>query len=139
MSFGVADEPGRVTSAHDPSARSVRMSPKGVRCGFLDSPVVADPISRADVEHVAKLARLALTDDEVEDLTAELGSILGHAADIEALALDDVPPTAHPLPLENVLRADDVRPSLDRDEVLAQAPAAEGGRFRVPRILGEAP
>ena len=115
------------------------MSPKGVRCGFLDSPVVADPISRADVEHVAKLARLALTDDEVEDLTAELGSILGHAADIEALALDDVPPTAHPLPLENVLRADDVRPSLDRDEVLAQAPAAEGGRFRVPRILGEAP
>jgi aspartyl-tRNA(Asn)/glutamyl-tRNA(Gln) amidotransferase subunit C len=108
-------------------------------CGFLDSPVVADPISRADVEHVAKLARLALTDAEIEDLTAELGSILGHADDIEALALDDVPPTAHPLPLENVLRADDVRPTLDRDEVLAQAPAAEDGRFRVPRILGEAP
>ena len=100
---------------------------------------MADPISRADVEHVAKLARLALTDAEIEDLTAELGSILGHAADIEALALDDVPPTAHPLPLENVLRADDVRPTLDRDEVLAQAPAAEEGRFRVPRILGEAP
>jgi aspartyl-tRNA(Asn)/glutamyl-tRNA(Gln) amidotransferase subunit C len=100
---------------------------------------VAEPISRADVEHVAKLARLALTDDEVEDLTSELAGILGHAADIEALALDDVPPTAHPLPLENVLRADTVRPSLDRDEVLGQAPAAEDGRFRVPRILGEAP
>jgi aspartyl-tRNA(Asn)/glutamyl-tRNA(Gln) amidotransferase subunit C len=107
--------------------------------GFLDSPVVADPISRADVEHVAKLARLALTDDEIQDLTAELGSILGHAADIEALSLADVPPTAHPLPLENVLRVDEVRPSLDRDEVLAEAPAAEDGRFRVPRILGEAP
>jgi aspartyl-tRNA(Asn)/glutamyl-tRNA(Gln) amidotransferase subunit C len=106
---------------------------------FLDSPVVTDPISRADVEHVARLARLALTDDEIGHLTDELGSILGHAADIEALALDGVPPTAHPLPLENVLRPDDVRPTLDRDEVLAQAPAAEDGRFRVPRILGEAP
>ena len=100
---------------------------------------MAEPISRADVEHVAKLARLALTDAEIEDLTAELAGILGHAADMEALSLDDVPPTAHPLPLENVLRADEVRPTLDRDEVLAAAPAAEDGRFRVPRILGEAP
>ncbi len=100
---------------------------------------MADPISRADVLHVAKLSRLALTDDEVEHLTAELAGILGHAADIEALDLDDVEPTAHPLPLENVFRADDVRPSLDRAEVLAQAPAAEADRFRVPRILGEAP
>lgn len=100
---------------------------------------MADPISRADVEHVAKLSRLALTEDEIEHLTRELGGILGHADDIGALDLDDVAPTAHPLPLENVLRADDVRPSLDRDEVLAQAPLAEDRRFRVPRILGEAP
>ena len=100
---------------------------------------MADPISPADVQHVAKLSRLALTDDEVEHLARELAGILGHAADIEALDLDDVPPTAHPLPLENVFRADDVRPSLDRAEVLAQAPAAEDHRFRVPRILGEAP
>lgn len=100
---------------------------------------MTDPISRPDVEHVARLARLALTDDEIEHLTRELGSILGHARDIEALELDGVPATAHPLPLENVLRADEVRPSLDREEVLAQAPAAEDGRFRVPRILGEAP
>lgn len=100
---------------------------------------MADPISAADVHHVAKLARLALTDDEVAHLTAELGTILGHAADIEALQLDDVPPTAHPLPLENVLRLDEVRPSVDREEVLAQAPVAEDHRFRVPRILGEAP
>jgi aspartyl-tRNA(Asn)/glutamyl-tRNA(Gln) amidotransferase subunit C len=100
---------------------------------------VTDPISRPDVEHVARLARLALTDDEIEHLTRELGSILGHARDIEALELDGVPATAHPLPLVNVLRPDEVRPSLDREEVLGQAPAAEEGRFRVPRILGEAP
>jgi aspartyl-tRNA(Asn)/glutamyl-tRNA(Gln) amidotransferase subunit C len=123
--------------AHDEAPG--RIARKRAERDFLDSPVVADPISRADVEHVAHLARLALTDDEITELTAELASILGHAADIEALALDDVPPTAHPLPLENVLRPDDVRPSLDRDEVLAAAPAAEDGRFRVPRILGEAP
>ena len=61
--------------------------------------------------------------------------ILEHAAEVAALDTHDVPPTAHPLPLVNVLRADDVRPSLDRDEVLAMAPAAEDGRFRVPRIL----
>ena len=100
---------------------------------------MADPITPADVRHVAKLSRLALTDDEVEHLARELRGILGHAADIEALDLDDVPPTAHPLPLENVFRADEVRPSLDRHEVLAQAPASEADRFRVPRILGEAP
>jgi aspartyl-tRNA(Asn)/glutamyl-tRNA(Gln) amidotransferase subunit C len=94
-------------------------------------------ISRADVEHVAHLARLALTDAEIAELTPQLGAILDHAAEISALDLADVPPTAHPLPLVNVLRADEPRPSLDRDEVLAQAPAAEDGRFRVPRILGE--
>lgn len=100
---------------------------------------MADPISPADVEHVAKLSRLALTAEEIEHLTQELGGILGHAADIEALDLDGVPATAHPLPLENVFRLDEVRPTLDRDEVLAQAPASEDHRFRVPRILGEAP
>ncbi|MBM3660221.1 MAG: Asp-tRNA(Asn)/Glu-tRNA(Gln) amidotransferase subunit GatC [Actinobacteria bacterium] len=92
-------------------------------------------LTRADVEHVARLARLALTDDEVDRLTGELAAVLEHAADVAALDLDGVPPTAHPLPLRNVLRADEVRPSLDRDEVLAAAPAAEDGRFRVPRIL----
>jgi aspartyl-tRNA(Asn)/glutamyl-tRNA(Gln) amidotransferase subunit C len=94
-------------------------------------------ISRADVEHVAMLARLALTDDEIEQLTGELGAILDYAADVSALDTADVPPTAHPLPLVNVLRPDEVRPGLDRDEVLAEAPAAEDGQFRVPRILGE--
>ena len=92
-------------------------------------------LTRADVEHVARLSRLALTDDEIERLTVDLAAVLAHAADVASLDLEGVPPTAHPLPLRNVLRADVVRPSLDRDEVLAAAPATEDGRFRVPRIL----
>jgi aspartyl-tRNA(Asn)/glutamyl-tRNA(Gln) amidotransferase subunit C len=92
-------------------------------------------ISRADVEHVARLARLALTEEEAEALTDDLASILGYAAQVSALDLAGVPPTAHPLPLVNVLRPDAVVPSLDRDEVLAEAPDVEDGRFRVPRIL----
>ena len=71
--------------------------------------------------------------------TEQLADILGHADEIEALDVSDVEAMAHPLGLTNVLRDDVVVPSLDRDEVLAQAPAAEDGRFRVPRILGEAP
>ena len=97
------------------------------------------PISRDDVAHVARLARLTLSDEELDLFTGQLASILGHAADVEALQLDEVPPTAHPYPLENVARPDEVRPCLDRDEVLAQAPAAEAGMFRVPPVLGEAP
>ncbi len=96
-------------------------------------------ITRAEVEHVARLARLALTDDELDALTTELGAILGHAAQVSALDTAGVPATAHPLPLVNVFRADVARPSLPRDEVLAEAPAVEDGRFRVPRILGEEP
>ena len=92
-------------------------------------------LTRADVEHVAMLARLALTDDEIEHFTAQLEAILDHAAQIAALDTHDVAPTAHPLAVVNVLRADDVRPSLPRDEVLAMAPEVEDGRFRVPRIL----
>jgi aspartyl-tRNA(Asn)/glutamyl-tRNA(Gln) amidotransferase subunit C len=92
-------------------------------------------ISRADVEHVAMLARLALSPDEVEALTRELGVVLEHAEELATLDLDDVPPTAHPVALANVVRTDEVRPTLDRDEVLAQAPDTEDGRFRVPRIL----
>jgi aspartyl-tRNA(Asn)/glutamyl-tRNA(Gln) amidotransferase subunit C len=95
------------------------------------------PITNADVEHVARLARLALTPDEVDRLTRELAGILEHADDIAALDLEGVAPTAHPLQLVNVLRADEVRPSLPRDEVLAAAPDAEDGRFRVPRILDQ--
>ena len=97
------------------------------------------PISRDDVAHVARLARLTLTDDELDTFTGQLASILDHAADVEALDLDDVAPTSHPYPLENVVRPDEVRPCLERDEVLAEAPSAEDGMFRVPPVLGEAP
>jgi aspartyl-tRNA(Asn)/glutamyl-tRNA(Gln) amidotransferase subunit C len=96
-------------------------------------------ITRDDVAHVARLARLEVTDEELDVFTEQLAAVLDHAADVAALDLEGVPPTAHPLPLENVLRDDVVRPSLDRDEVLTQAPAAEDGLFRVPRILGDAP
>ena len=95
----------------------------------------SDRLTRADVEHVARLARLALTDEEIERFTGQLGTILEHAADVAALDLADVSPTAHPLPLVNVLRPDEVRPGVDRAEVLAQAPAVEDDRFRVPRIM----
>jgi aspartyl-tRNA(Asn)/glutamyl-tRNA(Gln) amidotransferase subunit C len=92
-------------------------------------------LTRADVEHVAQLARLALTEDEMEHFTGQLEVILEHAAQIAALDTSNVPPTAHPLPIVNVLRADEVSPCLPRDEVLAMAPSSEDGRFRVPRIL----
>lgn len=71
--------------------------------------------------------------------TPQLAAILDHAADVEALQLDDVPPTAHPYPLANVMRADEPRDAGIRDAVLDQAPAAEDGMFRVPPVLGEAP
>ncbi len=96
-------------------------------------------ISADEVVHVARLARLALTPEELERFTEQLGAVLEHAQDVEALDTAGVPPTAHPLPLNNVWREDVVTPSLDRDEVLSQAPDVEADRFRVPRILGEAP
>ena len=96
-------------------------------------------ISRDDVAHVARLARLELTADELELFTSQLAAVLDHAADVEALDVADVPPTMHPYPLRNVTRKDEIRPGVDRDEVLAQAPSAEDGRFKVPPILGEEP
>ncbi|MGH9081751.1 MAG: Asp-tRNA(Asn)/Glu-tRNA(Gln) amidotransferase subunit GatC [Acidimicrobiales bacterium] len=96
-------------------------------------------LGRDDVAHVAALARLALTDEELDRYTGQLARVLDHAADVAALDLSGVPPTAHPLPVSNVLRPDEPRGSLDRDEVLAQAPAVEDHRFKVPRIVGEAP
>ena len=97
------------------------------------------PISREAVAHVARLARLDVTEDELDSFAGQLAAVLEHVADLAALDTAGVPPTAHPYPLVNVLRDDVVGPSIDRDEVLAMAPAAEDGRFRVPRILGEAP
>ena len=97
---------------------------------------MSDRITTADVVKVATLARLDLTPDESERLTAELDGMLEHFADMDALDLTHVQPMTQPYPLRNVFRADVVQPGLDRDEVLAAAPVAEDGRFRVPPIIG---
>lgn len=96
-------------------------------------------ISRDEVAHVARLARIELSEDELDTFTGQLARVLDHARDVEALDVADVPPTAHPYPLVNVLRADEPEACLSRDEVLAAAPVAEEGQFRVPPVLGEAP
>lgn len=94
-------------------------------------------ISRDDVLHVAKLARLSFTDDELGRFTAQLQQILAHADQVADLVTDDVPPTAHPIPLVNVLRDDVVKPSLSQAKALSTAPETEQDRFKVPRILEE--
>ena len=90
------------------------------------------PITREEVLHVAKLARLELTDDEVERLTEQLGAILEAVSKVSELDLSDVPPTSHPLELVNACAPDEPRPSLSLDEVFANAPAREGDLFKVP-------
>jgi aspartyl-tRNA(Asn)/glutamyl-tRNA(Gln) amidotransferase subunit C len=90
-----------------------------------------------DVDHVARLARLALTDEERERFRRQLGLILEHADKVREVAADDVLPTSHPVPRSNVLRPDEVQPSLSHDEAMAGAPEVEDGRFRVPRIIEE--
>jgi len=93
-------------------------------------------ITTDQVAHLARLSRLALADDELEALAAQLGVILGAVAQIgEVTDAADVPPTTHAVPVENVVRPDVVRPSLPPAAVLAGAPEAEDGRFRVPQIL----
>jgi aspartyl-tRNA(Asn)/glutamyl-tRNA(Gln) amidotransferase subunit C len=96
-------------------------------------------LTRDDAAYVAHLARINLTDEELDLYAAQLSTVIGHAAQVAALDTAGVEPTAHPLPLRNVTRADEPVPCLDRSEVLAQAPAVEDRRFRVPPILGEAP
>jgi len=100
---------------------------------------VSGRITRDEAAHVARLARLRFSDGELDELAAQLSAVLDHAADVEALDVTDIAPTSHPHPLVNVSRADEGRPSLDRDEVLAQAPSVDSGQFRVPPILGDAP
>ena len=96
-------------------------------------------ISRDEVAHVASLARLRLDDNELDTFTEQLCVVLETAAELNSLDLSDVPPMAQPYPLSNVMRPDVIVLSLDRDEVLAQAPDVEDSRFRVPPSLGEAP
>jgi aspartyl-tRNA(Asn)/glutamyl-tRNA(Gln) amidotransferase subunit C len=92
-------------------------------------------ITRKDVQHVARLARLALSDDEVALFEEQLSKILDHAARVTSLDTDEVPPTHHAIPLANVTRPDVIDASLDQAEALANAPSEEMNHFKVPRIL----
>jgi aspartyl-tRNA(Asn)/glutamyl-tRNA(Gln) amidotransferase subunit C len=94
-------------------------------------------ISRDEVAHLARLARLAVTDRELDLFAGQLDVILGAVARVGEVVADDIPPTSHAVPLVNVFRPDERRPGLTQEQALACAPAAEDGRFRVPRILGE--
>lgn len=95
-------------------------------------------ISRDEVAHLARLARLALTDDELESYAGQLDAIIGHVSRIQSVDVTGVEATDNPLKDVNVTRPDVVQPCLTQDEALAEAPKAEDGRFAVPRILGEA-
>jgi aspartyl-tRNA(Asn)/glutamyl-tRNA(Gln) amidotransferase subunit C len=94
-------------------------------------------ISRDDVAHLAMLARIDLSDVELDKMSGELAVILESVARVSEVATDEIPPTSHPLPLTNVTRPDVVRPSLTAAEALSGAPASEQQRFSVPRILDE--
>ena len=94
-------------------------------------------ISRDEVAHLARLARLAVTEDELDMFAGQLAVILESVASVSEVAADEIPPTSHAVPLTNMFRDDLPRPGLTPQQALAGAPAAEDGRFRVPRILEE--
>lgn len=98
---------------------------------------MTERLTRDEVIHVAKLARLSLTEAEVDVFTSQMSAILDHVAKLQTLELDDVEPMSHPLPLTNVVRPDVVRPSLAPADFLSSAPAAEDDMFKVPPVLGE--
>ena len=94
-------------------------------------------LERSDVARLAALARIDMTDDDLDRLSGQLSAIVDAVAQVAEVAGQDVPATSHPIPLANVHRADVVRPSLTQAAALSGAPDAEDGRFRVPQILGE--
>ena len=94
-------------------------------------------LSREDVANLARLARIEMTNEELDHLSSEMDVILAAVARVQEVASADVKPTSHPLPLRNVTREDVVIPSLTPEQALSGAPAKEDGRFRVPQILGE--
>jgi aspartyl-tRNA(Asn)/glutamyl-tRNA(Gln) amidotransferase subunit C len=94
-------------------------------------------ITREEVAHLARLSRLELSEEELDHFASQLDDIVGAVARVGEIAAEGVPPTSHPLPLTNVMRADTVRPSLTPDQALSGAPATEEQKFRVPQILGE--
>jgi len=92
-------------------------------------------ITRPQVEQVARLARLALEEEELEALTGQMDAILGYVEKLNALDTDSIVPTAHAVPMENAFRADEVKPSIGVDRALKNAPAAGNGCFKVPRVI----
>ena len=94
-------------------------------------------ISREEVQHLAHLARLEMTDEETAHYAEQLSAIVDAVARVSDVAAQDIPPTSHPIPVTNVFREDVAKPGLPRDEVAAAAPSWEDDRFKVPRILGE--
>ena len=94
-------------------------------------------LSRDEVSHLAKLARIDMSDAELDHLAQEMELILGAVARVQEVAGADVPPTSHPIPVNNVVREDVVHPSLTPTEALSGAPAQVDNRFKVPQILGE--
>ena len=94
-------------------------------------------ISREEVAHLARLSRLAVTEQELDRFAGQLDVILQSVARIGDVAADDIPPTSHSVPLTNIYRDDVVQPSLTQEEALSGAPDSSEGRFRVPRILDE--
>ena len=94
-------------------------------------------ISRAEAEHLARLARLDLAPEELDQLAGQIDAIAGYVARVAEVAADDIPPTSHSVPVTNIFRDDELRPGLTPQAALAAAPDTEDGRFRVPRILAE--
>jgi len=94
-------------------------------------------IARAEVAHLAQLSRLALGDEELDHLAGQLDQIISAVARVQEVAADQIPPTTHAVPMINVFRDDVEQPCLEPGQALAQAPAVEQQRFRVPRILAE--
>ena len=123
----------------DPIATGYSARPRS--WGLVDCAFVPDEsptnISRAEVAHLARLARLAVTDDELDVFAGQLDVILGAVARVSEVAAADIPPTSHAVPMTNVLRPDVVLPCLPREAVLAAAPAVEDHKFRVPQILAD--
>lgn len=92
-------------------------------------------ISRSQVEHVATLARLSLSEQEIDSLTGQMDAILDYVEKLEDLDTQGIVPTAHVVPMENAFRDDSVRPSLGSEKAMQNAPSAEGGCFRVPKVI----
>jgi aspartyl-tRNA(Asn)/glutamyl-tRNA(Gln) amidotransferase subunit C len=112
----------------------------GARRRLVDFGIVPDHtpnISRDEVAYLARLARLAVTDAELDVFAGQLDVILGAVAKVGEVAAADIPPTSHAVPMRNVTRPDELRPCLPREAILAGAPAVEDGKFRVARILSE--